>query len=59
MNKTDWQKLEERIQQLCDLEEGLNSWEVNFVDDISKQEVKSLTPRQIETVNKVFEKRIK
>lgn len=44
---------------LCDIDEGLNEWEVNFVESIAKQTERGeiLTPAQREKANEILDKK--
>lgn len=45
-----------KVKALCDLEEGLDEWEVNFVEDISHKDAARLTPKQAAKVHELHER---
>ena len=47
---------EDLIEALCEIEEGLTEWEVEFVDSISKQNYE-LTTRQREIAERIFDEK--
>lgn len=47
-----------KVQELCELEDGLTSWEVNFVDDLSHQDPGSFTMKQMEHVARIYKRLI-
>lgn len=48
--------IQEMIQALCDLEEGLSDWEVNFVEDMSKKPSGYyFTAKQTAAIKKLYE----
>lgn len=51
------QNIEWKIANLCNLEEGLSEWEVEFVENVSHINVAYLTARQIETICKLHKEK--
>lgn len=60
MEPSDEQELKEMITALIGIEEGLNDWEVDFVEDVSHRFDKrgnlQLTPKQAEKVRELHGK---
>ena len=47
------------VRELCDVDEGLTQWEINFVESIAKQVIdkgRELTEKQRETARKILER---
>lgn len=49
---------EDRVCALCDLEEGLTSWEVDFLDSMVDWigDGRVLTEKQKQTINRIYER---
>lgn len=43
------------ISDLCEIEEGLTPWEVEFVDSVSKQNPNTLTQKQIDKITQLHQ----
>ncbi len=50
------EELKKKIKKLCDLEEGLSQWEVNFVDDMMTKvkEGQKFSPRQTGKITQLY-----
>jgi hypothetical protein len=46
----------EVLQDLLALDEGLTNWEIDFIESVNQWQ-SDLTPKQIETLDKIYEKR--
>lgn len=42
------------VEELCEMDEGLSSWEVSFIDDMSKRS--GFTEAQGEKIRQIYEK---
>lgn len=49
------QRCRELVDELCDVDEGLTPWEVNFIDDMShKDERYVFSDKQMEHVERIY-----
>lgn len=46
------------LNDLLDLEDGLTEWEVEFLEDLAKDEDRTLTPRQKAKLEQIGEERL-
>jgi len=51
-------ELREMLDELCELESGLSSWEMNFVDGLAKRNRLVLTPREEAKLREIAEDRL-
>lgn len=50
--------LRQMVEELCDIDEGLTPWEVNFIDDMSRWEGR-YTENQADVIRRIHLARIK
>lgn len=55
MTKDEAEELVHMIKDLCELEDGLTSWEVQFVEDISHRTTINLSDKQVEKIRDLHE----
>ena len=50
-------KVLDKLRELCEIEEGMNDWEVNFVDDVARRVEAGyeLTPKQIVKIQEMHD----
>tara|TARA_R100001143_G_scaffold35943_1_gene33526 strand:- start:3480 stop:3656 length:177 start_codon:yes stop_codon:yes gene_type:complete len=51
-------ELREMLDELCELESGLSTWEMNFVDGLAKRNRLVLTPREEAKLREIAEDRL-
>lgn len=56
MDDEAYRELQKKIKALCNVEDGLSKWEVDFVDDVSKYAIISLSKKQIATIERLYER---